>query len=231
MASISPTSNSPTSTPLVVDSIKSPKVGTAQPKKRPAQPPPGFKFVKVRKDGKIVTVQRKLSPEELTAQLASQSTVEAGKSSVPNSPNPVSLKVQSPASSLPTSPALPNSPTFSKSPTSPKSPVIPEEGEVTAEGKTISAADYHAALEEQTIRHREQRTSRFRNSIIRGFGTVIGTALPSVEIGDLHQGDTILDDGSDISDLSDDDEDDHGEHEKSKTDKVESSQNDCKYPM
>jgi hypothetical protein len=194
---------------------ESPATNPTSPKpaaKRVSKPPPGYKFVKVRKeDGSIVTVKRKLSPEELAASVGSDvKPKESPKEDVvKSSPTSPSLTVSS----------VPGPPT-TKSPTdtAAKSPT-----NTTAKSSTETAVDAiprgqsspepasKEALEEQTARFREKRRSRFKNSLIRGIGPLVGAALPTIDIGNWHNGDEVIDHEDDPSDddLYDDDDDDN----------------------
>src|ERR1700753_1614977 len=104
MASTAPSEN-------VVEKLETPVTDPKPAKdaaKRVSKAPPGYKFVKVRKqDGSVVTVKRKLSPEELAA---SQSNSDETKT-----PQIVTKEI---TKSVPTSPT-----TSSSAASPPKSPI------------------------------------------------------------------------------------------------------------
>jgi hypothetical protein len=178
-----------------------------------SKPPPGYKFVKVRKPtGEIVTVKRKLSPEELGASEATpQNEVETTKVSPTTN---VPAKAKSPVS--PTVPSTPASPL--RSPLSDTTAVSATERSL--EDPAVETPTSEEALREQAQRFREKRRSGFKNKLIRGLATVVGHAVPSIGIGDMHDGDEIVDHDDDLSDddVDDDDDDDdannhsHDEH-------------------
>jgi hypothetical protein len=186
----------------------SPKANVDKPKaSKVSKPPPGYKFVKVRKStGEIVTVKRKLSPEELAAsEAAQQNEAETTKAS-PTTNAPAKLK----SSVSPTVPSTPASPL--KSPLSDTTAVSATERPL--EDPAVETPASEEALREQAQRFREKRRSGFRNKLVRGLATVVGHAVPSIGIGDMHDGDEIVDHDDDLSDddVDDDDDDDGDNH-------------------
>jgi hypothetical protein len=172
----------------------------SSPATKSSKPPPGYKFVKVRKPtGEIVTVKRKLSPEELAASQTAQPNEEKTKAS-PSSNEAAKAK----------SPVSPTATTAASSP--PKSP-LSDTTAVSANGRSPEEPASEEALREQAQRFREKRMSGFKNKLVRGLATVVGHAVPSVDIGEFHHGDEIIDHEDDPSDDDDFDENGHGDHD------------------
>ena len=199
--------------PLETPAASTPKVQNPAPKSL-TQPPPGFKFVKVRKpDGAIVTVKRKLSPEELeVATAATTATATAATVAVDERKN-VGSKPDASLKGDVTKPATPISPT-SALPVSTTSP-ISSNGDSQQVVRSLEEPVSQAALEAQTVQHREKRMSRFKGSLIRGFGTVLGAAVPGMDIGEWNDDDEAVDFDDDVSmdDADDDDDDDDEVHD------------------
>jgi hypothetical protein len=220
MASISPTPEITTipQAPAVSDPVaKKPAA------KRVSVPPPGYKFVKVHRNGEIVTVKRKLTPEELAA------AEDAAKA---NAASPVASPVSSPNPNSPAQIATPTSP-IAKTPVSgptAQSPTAdtPKTVAVTTKAVDSESTDQfpdsplspeaQAALDEQKTRNRMSRTKKFRHSMVSGLAHLVAVAVPTVEIGQIHDGDEVVDHVDDPSedDLDDDDDDEPGFNEKSK---------------
>lgn len=185
--------------------------------KKVAVPPPGFKFVKVRKpDGTIVTVKRKLSPEEQAAQEATVN--ESSESSTSKTKPSQNETAKSPTAVSPTKTTVTSS---QASPT--HSPTSPSTSTATAtrsvDNNDAQQAEQEAAsgitqadLDEQAARFREKRMSRFKNGMIRGLANVVAHSLPSIDIGDWHHDDEEVDIGDSDSDI-DMDDDDHDDHD------------------
>jgi hypothetical protein len=204
--------------------VSSPVVKKPAPK-RVSVPPPGYKFVKVRKDGVIKTVQRKLTPEELAAAEAAAAT-KAAVSPVasPNpgaSPKSKSDQVATPKSPKVTSPVLGSS---GQTPTTdtPKGVAVttravdPESTDTVPDGPL--SPEMQAALDEQKDRNRQSRSRKFRHSMVSGLAHLVAVAVPSIEIGNFHPDDEVVDHVDDPSDddLDDEDDDDPDYQDKSK---------------
>ncbi|KAK3342200.1 hypothetical protein B0T25DRAFT_618005 [Lasiosphaeria hispida] len=195
---------------------------------QPAQAPPGYKFIKVRKpDGAIVTVKKKLSPKELEDQqlLKTQSqagapktdpaATEAKKDGVEykiitvRMPDGTLAKVKRPASK--TGAGSTEKPTSD----APAAPTGPDPLAVTASARepdsfpiaTTTApatAKEKEALWEQDLHNKQQRRARFQTALLFGLVGAADTVLP-----DLVDGDEIMSE----SDLSDDEDFAHGEQD------------------
>lgn len=172
-----------------------------------AQPPPGFKLIKVRKpDGTIVTVKKKLTPEELEKQQHAQAaptpaaTTDATEKKATEfkiitvrMPDGTLAKVKRPiqpdeAEKLAAAPA--------QTPTSkPEDP-----NKETPDECTTKTPDEIAALREQQLASKHHRRSRFKHALLFGFIGAAGATLP-----DLVDGDEMVSD----SDFSDDEFDEH----------------------
>src|SRR3569833_3023058 len=86
----------------------------------------------------------------------------------------------------------------------------------SVDGSAVPApsADLEAALAEQQQNNRSRRMNRFKNQMIRGLATVVGSSIPALEITDFHHDDQAVDDDDDDGDWDDDDDDnDHGGHD------------------
>ncbi len=203
-------------------------VGASRPQR---QPPPGYKFVKVRnKQGMVLTVQRKLTPEELEAQAAEKSPSPAepkpdqsskagerfgrreadetsGKGAAAGTPRGATKSV---ASNLPPVAGLASGksvPAMSKSTTTSTSRYnMGAEGKkAVAEASTEEKAPSDAtaleeAIVEQQTMRRGRKMQRFKASLWGGLGVVAGDVVPQMEVDDV-----IVSDESDFSDVSDDD--------------------------
>jgi hypothetical protein len=185
-----------------------------QAKKHPPKivrvPPPGYKFVRLpRPDGTFCTVQRPLSPEDLAAQEAKKKKNEASKSVATQKSDITSKVSTSPKTTTPTkdtSTTSPRSPSaiHESSLNSPDDKAKKSQGAADSAEAPMSPGKLKGALEEQAIRNREKRYRRFKRSIFGGLASVVGYAMPTIEIGDEFQdGDTIV---NHVDDPSDDDD-------------------------
>jgi hypothetical protein len=186
-------------------------------------PPPGYKFVKVRyPDGSIRTVQRKKSPEELSADESKAAAVnEAETTESSGSVTAISPTTAQAVTAPPTDEKKPDATTISPGRTVAKEPTSPakvsDARSPTSPVSPTDAAELEAALEAQTKRNAKKRTSRFRSQLIRGFASTIGAVVPTVELGELHHGDEVVDGVDTDSDYDmDDDAGDH-DHEENNT--------------
>jgi len=195
--------------------------------------PPGFKFIKVKKpDGTIVTVKKKLSPEELEkeqekAKAQPQPQADAPKTgSAPTEakkdgvqykiitvrmPDGTLAKVKRPvdksdaekATTKPTTGDVAAAATPAKTDTTPPNDkAVSPSAEAGAPEQPLTA-DEKEALREQALYHKQQRRSRFKTALLFGLVGAADAALP-----DLLDGDEIMSD-TDISDDEDFDEDGH----------------------
>ncbi|KAH8653569.1 hypothetical protein BX600DRAFT_515834 [Xylariales sp. PMI_506] len=196
-----------------------PKVVKPQPKKIP----PGYKVIKVRdNDGKIKTVLRPLSPEELAAQ-ASKAQQDSDTKPIPASnphANLPSVKNVSPQHTNVANGAIKNvgSPPAEKLVATPQkasaTPVIEKTESTNPIEATTPFEPSEAAFRQPEIDRRNRGKQRFKASLFRGLATVVGHAVPSIEIGHIEAGDQVIsDDDSDDYDDSDDDDDRHSGHE------------------
>ncbi|KAH8660203.1 hypothetical protein BX600DRAFT_438418 [Xylariales sp. PMI_506] len=232
------------------------------PKPQSKQPPPGYKVLRVRdKDGKIITVLRKLTPEELTAQSSAKQGIDASngtasttkaeypaavqactkeKADASNSGQPsdnstVSEKPQPPSkllnaaegstnskSRIAAQESAPERVTNSLDPTKTPKDVakcVPGSPHETPEALAESTHDENAlqaALEQQHKNRKNRAMGRFKTSIWQGFVRVTGSAIPTIDIGDIHHGDQVISDyDSDISEDHDDDDNDAHDHSES----------------
>ncbi|KAF2993855.1 hypothetical protein E8E13_000404 [Curvularia kusanoi] len=222
-----------------------PQNGAAKPK----PPPPGYKLVRRRKeDGTLITVLRKMTPEELEAAGQKEPitapnegvqykivTVRNTDGSYTRVKRPV--KSTEAVTSTATTPT-PASPTQAPTPTensstdsihrkvNAKTGVIVEkslDGEtapaVQAQGSNI---DMEAAIAEQNANFKKQRSRKYKQALIRGLGTIAGSAVGQMNFHDSdnshggHSGSHDIQDGDIIdsdNDWSDDDlDDDHHTH-------------------
>jgi hypothetical protein len=219
MASISPT-------PEISTKPQSPITSTPTPAKkkravkRVSIPPPGYKFVKVSRNGEIVTVQRKLSPEELAVQTAAtastsnpgansnanttakDSPAQADTPNIPKSSSSVPASTPQPPTVNAPTPASPSTPALAKNASNPDT--------ITEPQNTPETPDIQAALDEQLTRNRSSRLRKLRVSMVSGLANIVAHTIPSIEIGEFHHGDEIVDHVDDPSDddLDDDDVDD-----------------------
>jgi hypothetical protein len=206
------------------------KITTKPATKRVSVPPPGYKFVKVYRDGKLITVRRRLSPEELAAVEAakngpSNSAANAKAREISESSPVLAATSGSPTVSSPvqasstTSPVIKSNPVLvpTTSPTAksvesestPKSPETTQSSDVLQSPASPKSPEIEAALDEQDRRFRESRIKKFRVSMVNGLANIIAHTMPTMEIGEFHHGDEIVnhvDDPSD-DDLEDDDDD------------------------
>jgi len=204
----------------------------------PAQPtaartaPPGFKFIKVKKpDGTIVTVKKKLSPEELEKeQQKAQSQVLADAPKAETKPVPTNAKkdaaqykiitVRMPDGTLAKVKRPVDKTDASKTAAKPAgdaaATATPAKTDTSAAPQDKSAspaepaapeqpltAEEKEALHEQALHHKQQRRARFKAALLFGLFGATDTVLP-----DLLDGDEIMSD-TDFSDDEDYDEEHH----------------------
>ena len=173
----------------------------------PVKAPPGYKLVKVRKvDGTIVTVKKKLSPEELAAEntnTTAPATIPESKTDyevvVVRMPDGTLRKVKRPLGSTRPIPATDGAMPPSDPNTGPK-----QEAE-----KFPSGVDKEA-LHDQDLENKRQRRTRFRSALLHG---LVGSLAAPI-VSDLADGDELLSE-SDWSEEDsvgghDDDVDDEG---------------------
>lgn len=197
-----------------------------------SQPPPGYKLVKVRKaDGTIATVKRKLTPEEAAAAGTTLESIVSADTQANNfkivtvrKPDGTLVKVKRAVNSeLGDSPSkfTPQDTRDDAVNTSSPSESAPRSLDTTNETATVPMSPLSDpgalgdALVEQRQYQRARKMHRFKTSLARGLGSVVAGVLPSIHVGDFHDGDEIVSD----DDLSDDDGDDdihgtdHGDHD------------------
>jgi hypothetical protein len=200
--------------------------------KRVSVPPPGYKFVKVYRGGKLITVRRKLSPDELAATEAAKNgpsnSAASAKAGEISESSPTLVKTpKSPTVSSPAQASTPNSsvidprpvvaPTASptaksvQSESTPKSPDNKQSQDVPQSPGSLKSPEIEAALDEQNRRYRESRVKKFRVSMVNGLANIIAHTMPTIEIGEFHHGDEIVHHVDDPSDDELEDDDDDGD--------------------
>lgn len=192
-----------------------------------AQEKVAYKIITVRdSDGALIRVKRPIKPE--TSTLTPSPHIEKTKD---NTLNPVSWQgdgVLSPPIKGPElkSPAMSS---FSND-TVPETPKAAEAGSPVIKENPI---DMEETLQQQKEEYRRRRTQKFRSSLIRGLGTMLGSSIGHLDLdidddfhhshepaGDIEDGDIIDSDQS----WSDDDNDDGGaddEHDHGNDDSAE----------
>jgi hypothetical protein len=185
----SPTTSSPAKKPVV---------------KKQKVPPPGFKYVKVQRDGKLVTVQRRLTPEEIAAAEAKK---ESSDVSSPSAGKVASKDKKTTTKKSPdTTTAAPSSPSPSKEPIA-SGPTAQKKDAAEESASSPVTPPSKAEIEEQAIANREKRTRRMKRSLYSGLIRVIGVAAP-IDIGTWHEDDQIVDDADSDDSWGDGDDDD-----------------------
>lgn len=229
---------------------------------KPKSPPPGYKLVRRRKeDGTMITVLRKMTPEELEAagqkepatapnegvqyKIVTVRNTDGSYIRVKRPVRSVEIASSTAATTCPARPTQVSTPmeksaTNSIPPnvdskdqrisgvkTSPVTGIIAEEP-IDSETAPVAQAqgnnvDMEAALAEQKAYFRKQRTHKYKQSLIRGLGTIAGSAVGHTDFHDSndshgdHSSSHDIQDGDIIDsddDWSDDDMDnDHHDHD------------------
>jgi len=210
------TQSNPALTPTITPTSKA---------KKPAPlPAPGYKRVKVRfPDGQIRTVDRRKDPSEITPEEAIliaeaknnaksatdqgsvgketlQPKLDAGLSSAPQSPLPAAA-----------TPSVTSTPEVEAPGNDDKA--IEKEKDIAEPAKPAAEVDIQSALNEQQQKNREKRTSRFKNALVRGLATVVGSSVGNVELGDWHHDDVSVDGLESDDEMVDGDGDDDMHHD------------------
>jgi pyruvate/2-oxoglutarate dehydrogenase complex dihydrolipoamide acyltransferase (E2) component len=247
--------------PAPKPTTSTPQNGAAKPK----PPPPGYKLVRRRKeDGTMITVLRKMTPEELEAAgqkvptTAPNEGVQYKVVTVRNTDGSY-IRVKRPVQSMENvsstaTTTTPASPTQAPTPTEKSatdsiptivnakdqrkpdvktSPVTGVIAEKFLDSETAPVAqaqgnniNMEAALAEQKAYFRKQRARKYKQSLIRGLGTIAGSAVGHMDLHHSHDSDNShgghsgshdIQDGDIIdsdNDWSDDDmDDDHHDHD------------------
>lgn len=160
---------------------------------------PKFKIVSVRKpDGSLVKVRRQLQPgEEAPPSPAAE---------VKKSISAVSSEKQSPEPKD-AAPATTKSSTGMVVSSTEKSANGMEDAAVKEPSLEEQGA-MQDALRQQEEYNRDVRSHRFKSNLLRGFGVILGSTIPALEVGDFMDGDEILSD----DEFSEDDDDFYNDH-------------------
>jgi hypothetical protein len=169
-------------------------------------PDPGHKFAKVRaKDGRIITVQRKISSEKIPPPEAAKATTaapikkagdiqpkldasERGNGANSSIESTKDVEKESSNTSQEASKTVVASITNIPSPAAESHPTEP-----------TASISYDEALEEQKVRFRKGRIRRFGRSLATGVATLIGSTMPSINLDFEREGDMEVDHEDDSS--------------------------------
>lgn len=188
------------SAPTLKDTVKAPQEAAANTKPKS---PPGFKILKVRKpDGTIIRVKR---PIESTQNLAEKKPADFNAGATTNGSTEVII---TPAKKDEAKPALGKPATSASSPTDTHKSISTQQH--PSSQKPASPAR-QAAPAATPVKLRQRSSRPFFSAFA---ARAVTAMIPSIgDIGELHEGDEILDEDNDSDGFEDDDDNDNGGHD------------------